>query len=168
MAPPPQRHISPFKKRILIPFWLVQTALVALITAIYSFQLYASNFGAYVHPFSPPLPRSLTNPSKPLILVTIYLLALILIIVEIILHLCRSLKPIIYLPIQCGKTAIWAGMLLYVTIHTISLQDRRGGYGDPRTSVVGLHVGVMYVYPFHSRSVPAVDEAVGVRGARRY
>ena len=38
-------------------------------------------------------------------------------------------------------------MLLYAAVLTIAAQDQRGGYGDARTSIVGVHVGVMYVPP---------------------
>ncbi|KAK0517544.1 hypothetical protein JMJ35_000699 [Cladonia borealis] len=115
MSPNTNTRPTPFKKRVLIPFWLAQSAFMLFFAVIYclieSSQQAADEFSI-----------------RYLIYIFICFTGILLELVEIFLFSFHRLKPITYVIFQAAQMLIWLAMFLKEVVISINEEDSYVGY----------------------------------------
>ncbi|KAL2056866.1 hypothetical protein ABVK25_002605 [Lepraria finkii] len=134
---------SPFMKRVLIPFWLVQLAFVLcffrvyiwLVTIIDKYENSGDDEGKY---------DNYGIPVVVYLLTVVCLIGLMLLLAEIFLFFCGKLKPINYFVVQSIQTFIWLGMLVAQVINGVEVISEDGAPDATRSIVLGdmRYVGI--------------------------
>ncbi|KAH9862543.1 hypothetical protein IAQ61_009960 [Plenodomus lingam] len=99
MAPQPVL----WKKRILVPFWIVRVLIMVLIIAVYGWTLRAVD--EY---------KDMIKPAVAAVVVFILFIVIVLLIdiLAIVLFLRDALKPATFLIMNCFQTSFWAAVLI--------------------------------------------------------
>ncbi|KAL8668374.1 MAG: hypothetical protein Q9168_006992, partial [Polycauliona sp. 1 TL-2023] len=121
---------QPWLKRVLIPFWTIQSLFMLILIGLASFVVYETAFQ--------------TSQGGVDLVLAFACINMTLIIVEIALFIRRGLKPLTYLVMQVLKTTIWA-VLFFISVAGIAIASSRDTLTTNRVYVLGGIIQVVVV-----------------------
>lgn len=103
MANPANLKPVIWKKRILVPFWVVRICLMLLIIAFYAYALHTLNSV-----------KDVIRPDIATVVIFMLLIVFVLLldVLAIVLFLRDALLPAKFLTMNCFQTGFWAGVLI--------------------------------------------------------